>query len=87
MSFSYVSYTFTYINNSFYIQKRGKKLFYMYYQRKLPLNLTQLLQLWDFIGLPHEQCKQVFGDVLLIIGFEINSNLMRVHMSRVQALA
>ena len=32
------------------------------------------------MGLPHEEHKQVFGDVLPIIGFEANSNLIRVYM-------
>ena len=36
---------------------------------------------WYFIGLPYEECKQVFGDVLPIIGFEVDLNLMRVLMS------
>ena len=51
------------------------------YQKTLPSNLTRLLQLWDFIGLPHEERKQVFGAELPIIGFEVNPNLMRVRMS------
>ena len=56
-------------------------MFYKGYQKTLPSNLTRLLQLWDFIGLPHEERKQVFGAELPIIGFEVNPNLMRVRMS------
>ena len=44
-------------------------------------HLTRLLQFWDFIGLPHEERKQVFGDKLPIIGFKVDPNLMRVRMS------
>ena len=56
-------------------------LFYKGYQKQLPSHLTRLLQLWDFIGLPHEERKQVIGDELPIIGFEMDPNLMRVRMS------
>ena len=72
---------YIYVDDSFSVQKRGERLFYKRYHKYLPSNLTRLLQLWDFIGLPHEECKQVFGDVLPIIGFEVDLNLMRVRMS------
>ena len=72
---------YIHVNDSFSVQMRGERLFYKQYHKYLPSNLTRLLQLWDFIGLPHEERKQVFGDVLPIIGFEVNSNFMRVHMS------
>ena len=72
---------YIYVDDSFSAQKRGEMLFYKCYRKLLPSNLTRLLQLWDFIGLPHEEKKQVFGDELPIIGFEVNPNLMRVCMS------
>ena len=72
---------YIYVDDSFSAQKRGERLFYKRYHKYLPSNLTRLLQLWDFIGLPHEEHKQVFGDVLPIIGFEADPNLMRVCMS------
>ena len=61
--------------------KEGDQLFYPRYQKRLPTNLVRLLQLWDFIGLPHEERKQVFGPELPIIGFDVDPNLMRVRMS------
>ena len=72
---------YIYIDDSFSAQKRGEILFYKHYRKLLPSNLTRLLQLWDFIGFPHEEKKQVFGAELPIIGFEVNPNLMRVCMS------
>ena len=72
---------YIYVDDSFSAQKRGEMLFYKRYRKLLPSNLTRLLQLWDFIGLPHEEKKQVFGDELPIIGFEVNPNLMRICMS------
>ena len=74
-------YLYLYVDDSFSAQKRGEMLFYKGYQKQLPSHLTHLLQLWNFIGLPHEEHKQVFGDKLPIIGFEVDPNLMRVCMS------
>ena len=48
-------YLYLYVNDSFSAQKRGEMLFYKGYQKQLPSHLTRLLQLWDFIGLPHEE--------------------------------
>ena len=48
---------YLYVNNSFSAQKREERLFYKHYPKELPSNLTRLLQLWDFIGLPHEERK------------------------------
>ena len=45
---------YIYVDDSFSAQKRGERLFYKRYHKYLPSNLTRLLQLWDFIGLPHE---------------------------------
>ena len=74
-------YLYLYVDDSFSAQKRGEMLFYKGYQKQLPSHLTRLLQLWDFIGLPYEERKQVFGDELAIIGFEMDPNLMTVRMS------
>ena len=79
---------YIYVDDSFSVQKRGgERLFYKRYHKYLPSNLIRLLQLWDFIGLPHEERKHVLGDVLPIIGFEVDPNLMRVRMSDKSILA
>ena len=41
----------------------------------------QLLLLWDELGVPHKEEKQVSGRVPKIIGFEINVNAMSVTLS------
>ena len=61
-------FLYLYVDDSFSAQKRGEMLFYKGYQETLASNLTRLLQLWDFIGLPYEEHKQVFGAELPIIG-------------------
>ncbi|KAF9242255.1 hypothetical protein BU15DRAFT_72791 [Melanogaster broomeanus] len=70
-----------YVDDSFSFQCRGQMTFYKKYGKHLPSNLTKLLHLWDFFGLPHEPWKQIFGSELLIIGFNVEPNLMRVRMS------
>ena len=69
---------YIYVDDSFSAQKRGERLFYKPYHKYLPSNLTRLPQLWDFIGLPHEERKQVFGDVLPIIESHEGSHDRRV---------
>ena len=73
-----IALLYTYVDDSFSTQKAGDHLFYPRYQKHLPTNLVWLLQLWDFIGLLHEECKQVYGPELPIIGFDVDPNLMRV---------
>ena len=72
---------YIYVDDSFFAWKKCEMLFYKCYRKFLPSNLTRPLQLWNFIGLPHDEKKQVFGDELPIIGFKVNPNLMRVCMS------
>ncbi|KAF9030107.1 hypothetical protein BDZ89DRAFT_1091661 [Hymenopellis radicata] len=35
---------------------------------------TRLLYLWDYLGIPHKLKKQVWGEVLIIIGFLVDPN-------------
>lgn len=76
-----ILYLYIYVDNSFSIQKKRDQLFYPHYQKHLLTDLVQLLQLWDFIGLPHEERKQIFGSELPIIGFNVEPNLMQVRMA------
>ena len=69
-----------YVDYSFSAQKAGDQLFYPCYKKSLPTDLVRLLQLWDVLGLPHEERKQVFGPELPIIGFDVEPYLMRVRM-------
>ncbi|KZV98361.1 hypothetical protein EXIGLDRAFT_669524 [Exidia glandulosa HHB12029] len=40
-----------------------------------------LLHLWDWVGIPHSDDKQVSGVPLVVIGFEVDPNLMTITMS------
>ncbi|KAF8547081.1 hypothetical protein OG21DRAFT_1490536 [Imleria badia] len=77
-----IAYLYIYVDNSFSVQKKGEFLFYSPYKKSLPSHLVRLLQLWDSIGLPHNECKQVFSSELPIIGFVVDPNLMHMHMSK-----
>ena len=51
------------------------------YQKWMPAGQTKLLHLWDELGIPHSEKKQVSGPILHIIGFNIDPNRMTVSMS------
>jgi hypothetical protein len=42
--------------------------------------MVALLLLWDELGIPHEEWKQVFGSPLPVIGFEVDPNLMKISL-------
>ncbi|KIY61906.1 hypothetical protein CYLTODRAFT_362222, partial [Cylindrobasidium torrendii FP15055 ss-10] len=50
--------------------------YYEPYDQIMPKKQVDLLQLWDFFGVPHECVKQLWGRVLPIIGFEINARAL-----------
>ena len=45
------------------------------------MDQTKLLELWDDLGLPHEEKKQIYRPVILFIGFDIDPNAMTVSIS------
>jgi hypothetical protein len=54
--------------------------FYPPYQRWIPTEQASILRLWDEIGLPHEDAKQISGPVMPCIGFDVDPNRMTVTM-------
>ena len=69
-----------YIDDNFSFEEEGKVLWYAPHQCYYPSKQTELLRLWDEIGLPHDKSKQEYGPVLRVIGFLVDPNLMRVSM-------
>ncbi|KAJ6628407.1 hypothetical protein B0H10DRAFT_1661446, partial [Mycena sp. CBHHK59/15] len=59
-------------------QLASKMQFYEPYKRWFPRNQTHLLLLWDKLGVPHSEDKQLFGPELVVIGFLVDSRRMRV---------
>lgn len=43
---------------------------------KMPASQCRLLDLWDQLGIPHKPKKQVYGEVLMIIGIQVDANRM-----------
>ncbi|KAJ3872417.1 hypothetical protein F5051DRAFT_296407, partial [Lentinula edodes] len=42
--------------------------------------MARLLTLWDFLGIPHKEKKQLSGSCLPIIGFEVDPNEMSISL-------
>jgi hypothetical protein len=70
-----------YVDDTFSFSLSGDLEFYEKYQAFWPSDQVKLLQLWDEIGLPHEEDKQISGSCIPIIGFEVDPNAMTVTMS------
>ncbi|KAG2742007.1 DNA/RNA polymerase [Suillus brevipes Sb2] len=76
-----IHFLYIYVDDSFSFEDKRNLELYTPYSKVLPSNMVKLLRLWDAIGLPHEERKQVFGAELPIIGFNVDANLMRACMS------
>ena len=70
-----------YVDDNFSFAISGDLELYAKYDSFLPSEQVSLLQLWDEIGLPHDEEKQIFGPRIPIIGFEVDPNAMTVTMS------
>ena len=69
-----------YTDDVFSFSTAGNLAFYAPYNRYMPHEQVTILQLWDKIGLPHENKKQISGPVIPCIRFEVDPNLMMVAM-------
>jgi hypothetical protein len=70
-----------YVDDNFSFSLQGSLELYPNYDAFLPSEQVILLQLWDEIGLPHEEGKQISGTCIPIIGFDVDPNVMTVTMS------
>jgi hypothetical protein len=71
-----IHFLYIYVDDSFSFEVKHSLELYAPYKKILPSNLVKLLCLWDAIGLPHKEKKQIFGLELPIIGFDVDPNLM-----------
>ncbi|KAJ2930447.1 hypothetical protein H1R20_g6645, partial [Candolleomyces eurysporus] len=67
-----------YVDDSFGFNDKNDQLFYCPYSTFLPQSQVQLLKLWDKLGIPHKETKQVSGSPLTIISFGANLNTMMI---------
>jgi hypothetical protein len=71
-----ISFIANYVDDSSGCEKEGNTSFYAPYGIDLPSQQKILLDLWDELGIPHKQKKQVSGSPLTIIGIEVDPNQM-----------
>ena len=71
----------TYVDDVFSFELLGNTLWYPPYNKHLPYKQAKLLMLWDDIGLPHDERKQLSDNSLTVIGLEVDPNAMTVSMS------
>ncbi|PBK94094.1 DNA/RNA polymerase [Armillaria gallica] len=71
---------FGYVNDSFSWEFADRETWYGPYQKYLPAKQTTLLTLFDELGVPHEEGKQLHGCILTIIGFDVDPNAMTITM-------
>ena len=66
----------TYSDDSFGVELAKNLTFYERYQRDMPTSQVKLLNLWDHLGIPHKEKKQIFGSKLTIINIDVNTRNM-----------
>ena len=71
---------FAYVDDTFSFDLASELLWYDPYKKFMPTKQAKLLQLWDRLGVPHDEAKQVSGPILTIIGFEVDVNAMSITM-------
>ncbi|KAJ7675541.1 hypothetical protein B0H17DRAFT_1207580 [Mycena rosella] len=69
---------YAYVDDNFGIDEEGRLTLYPGYQKFMPLNQVQLLELWDEVGVRHSEDKQLWGGQLVIIGFLVDVNEMTI---------
>ena len=66
----------TYVDDSSGCNLAGDTAFYAPYGKDMPRGQTALLSLWDTLGIPHKEKKQVSGAPLTVIGISVDPNTM-----------
>jgi hypothetical protein len=70
----------SYVDDNFGAAEKDDVAWYGPYQKNMPTPQVRLLELWDELGVPHAERKQVSGARLRVIGFDVDPNAMRVCM-------
>ncbi|RDX48893.1 hypothetical protein OH76DRAFT_1333136, partial [Lentinus brumalis] len=65
-----------YVDDDFGVSLRNDVLWYAPANRLLPRDQARLLCLWDELGVPHADPKQLFGPSLPVLGIEVNVDNM-----------
>ena len=75
-----ISDLFCYMDDNYGWDEKGDLSYYEPYDAFFPDKQVRLLSLWDELGIPHKQPKQLFGMTLPIIGYDVDPNNMSVTM-------
>ena len=67
-----------YVDDNFGWEFEGRTEYYKPYKKRMPTKQVQLLKLWDELGIPHEEDKQLSGPSLPILGYDVDANKMTV---------
>jgi len=71
-----VPFITTYVDDSSGCSWADDMAFYAPYKTHLPSPQARLLTLWDNLGIPHEERKQIHGPSIPVIGIQVNPNAM-----------
>ncbi|KAG1808148.1 hypothetical protein EV424DRAFT_1474074 [Suillus variegatus] len=71
--FVHLIQAFIYVDDSFSFARVSNMSYYVKYRKMLPSEMVSLLLLWDELGIPHEERKQIFGSPLPVISFDLRS--------------
>jgi hypothetical protein len=72
---------YAYMDDNYGVEFADQMSWYEPYQKTYPKAQADLLRLWDRLGIPHEEKKQVYGEVIEIIGFLVDPNAMSISLS------
>lgn len=67
-----------YVDDNFGWEFEGKTKYYKPYKKDMPAKQVRLLELWDELGIPHDEEKQLSGPSLRILGYDVDANKMTV---------
>jgi hypothetical protein len=69
-----------YVDDDFSWDFAENTRYYPRYRKHLPDKQARFLELWDELGIPHDEAKQEFGSPLTIIGFDVDPNRVSVRL-------
>ena len=69
-----------YVDDNFGWEFANKNEYYEPYNKRMPAKQVRLLKLWDELGIPHDEDKQLSGPSLRILGYDVDANKMTVNV-------
>ena len=67
-----------YVDDNFGWEFENNKRYYKPYKKHMPAKQARLLELWDELGIPHDEEKQLSGPSLRILGYDVDAHAMTV---------